>query len=38
VVANLGTEEGGFADQIFYGLCQRLFPDRFPPSIATPAG
>ena len=38
VVANLGTEEGGFADQIFYGLCQMLFPDRFPPLIATPAG
>ena len=43
VVANLGDEEGGFADQIFYGLCQMLFPDRFPPltetpAVATPAG
>jgi D-alanyl-D-alanine carboxypeptidase len=36
VVVNLGDERGGFADQIFYGLCQMLFPDRFPPLIATP--
>jgi D-alanyl-D-alanine carboxypeptidase len=36
VVANLGSEVGGSADQIFYGLCHLLFPDRFPGMAATP--
>jgi D-alanyl-D-alanine carboxypeptidase len=36
VVVNLGTEVGGFADQIFFDLCQMLFPDRFSPLAATP--
>lgn len=39
VVTNRATEQGGASDPIFFGICQLLFPDRFPPPVpaATPA-
>ncbi len=40
VVTNRATEQGGTADPVFFGICQLLFPDRFPMQAqpaATPA-
>jgi D-alanyl-D-alanine carboxypeptidase len=36
VVTNRATERGGSSDPIFIGICQLLFPDRFP-SLPAPA-